>query len=54
MKRRTLVVASLILGALGGVAGPAPAVEIVNFEPSTFAAAQAAGESIVVFVHAPW
>jgi hypothetical protein len=54
MDRRTLVIASLALVALGGVAGPAPAAEIVTFEPNAFAAAQEAGESIVVFVHAPW
>jgi hypothetical protein len=54
MDRRTLVIASLGLVALVGVAGPVPAVEIVNFEPTAFAAAQDAGESIVVFVHAPW
>jgi hypothetical protein len=54
MDRRTLIVASLALVALGGTAVPAPAGSIVPFDPKAFAAAQEAGESIVVFVHAPW
>ena len=54
MDRRTLIVASLACVALGGAAVPAPAAGIVNFDPKAFAAAQDAGEGIVVFVHAPW
>lgn len=54
MDRRTLIVASLALVALGGIAAPAPAGGIVPFDPKAFATAQEAGEGIVVFVHAPW
>ena len=54
MDRRTLLVASLAVVALGGTAVPAPAGDVVNFDPKAFAAAQEAGDSIVVFVHAPW
>ncbi len=54
MHRRTLIVRSLILFALGAPAVPAPASAIVGFDPKAFAAAQDAGEGIVVFVHAPW
>lgn len=54
MNRRTLIVASLAFVALGGTALPAAAADVVNFDPKAFATAQEAGESIVVFVHAPW
>jgi hypothetical protein len=54
MDRRILIVASLALVALGGVAVPAPASDVINFDPKAFAAAQEAGEGIVVFVYAPW
>ena len=54
MDRRTLIVASLAFVALGGTAVPAPAGGVVPFEPKAFAAAQEAGDSIVVFVHATW
>jgi hypothetical protein len=54
MDRRTLIVATLALVALGGTAVPAPAGGVVNFDPKAFAAAQEAGEGIVVFVHASW
>ncbi len=54
MDRRALVIASLVLVALGGVAGPTATGDVVNFEPNAFAAAQESGESLVVFVHAPW
>ncbi len=54
MDRRILIVASLTFAALGGTAVPAPAGDIVPFDPKAFAAAQEAGEGIVVFVHAPW
>ena len=52
MERRTFIV-SLAFVALGGAAVPASA-GVVNFDPKAFAAAQEAGEGIVVFVHAPW
>lgn len=35
-------------------ARPAAAGQIVSFDRTAFAAAQKAGRSIVVFVHAPW
>ena len=54
MDRRTLIGASLALAALGGAAVPAFAADVVPFDPKAFAAAQEAGEGIVVFVHAPW
>ena len=54
MERRTLIVTSLACVALGGTSVPAPAGEVVPFDPKAFAAAQQAGESIVVFVHATW
>jgi hypothetical protein len=54
MLRRTLLVASLILVAGTGTPGPAGAGGVVPFDPTAFAAAQEAGEGIVVFVHAPW
>ncbi len=52
MDRRMLIVAVLVLTALGSVA--ASDADIMNFEPKAFAAAQAAGQGIVVFVHASW
>ncbi len=54
MDRRTLIGASLAFVALGGTAVPAPAGDVVPFDPKAFAAAQEAGDGIVVFVHAPW
>jgi hypothetical protein len=54
MDRRALIVTSLAFVALGGTVAPAPAGEVVPFDPMPFAAAQDAGDSIVVFVHAPW
>jgi hypothetical protein len=54
MDRRTLIVGSLALVALGGAAMPAPAGDVVAFDSKAFAAAQEAGEGIVVWVHAPW
>jgi hypothetical protein len=53
MNRRTFIIASLASAALGGAAVPAFG-GVVNFDPKAFAAAQEAGEGIVVFVHAPW
>jgi len=53
MDRRTLIVASLSFVALGGGAVPASA-GVATFDPKAFAAAQEAGDGIVVFVHAPW
>lgn len=53
MDRRTLIVASLTFVALGGTV-PVPAGDVVPFDPKAFAAAQEAGDGIVVFVHAPW
>jgi hypothetical protein len=52
MNRRTFIVAFLAPATLS-VAGSASA-GIVSFDPKAFAAAQDAGEGIVVFVHAPW
>jgi hypothetical protein len=53
MDRRTLIVASLAFIALGGAAVSASA-GVATFDPKAFAAAQEAGEGIVVWVHAPW
>ena len=53
MDRRTFIVASLSFVGLGGAAVPASA-GVANFDPKAFAAAQEAGEGIVVWVHAPW
>jgi hypothetical protein len=53
MDRRTLLVASLACVALGGGAVPA-AAGVATFDSKAFAAAQEAGEGIVVLVHAPW
>jgi hypothetical protein len=52
MDRRTLIAGSLTCVALGA-AVPASA-GVANFDPKAFAAAQEAGEGIVVWVHAPW
>jgi hypothetical protein len=54
MNRRTFLVASLASAALSSAAGAAAAAGIVPFDSKAFAAAQAAGEGIIVFVHAPW
>ena len=54
MDRRSFIAASLAFVALGGTAVPAPAGGVVPFDPKAFAAAQEAGEGIVVFVHATW
>jgi hypothetical protein len=54
MDRRTLIIASLAFVALGGTTVPASAGGVVPFDPKAFAAAQEAGDGIVVFVHAPW
>jgi hypothetical protein len=54
MKRRTLILASLALVARGRSPRPASAAGILAFDRKTFGAAQEGGESIVVFVHAPW
>jgi hypothetical protein len=53
MTRRTFIVGSLAAAASSGAAGPAAAA-VAPFDPQAFAAAQAAGEGVVVFVHAPW
>ncbi len=48
---------ALVLGALGlALAGSrrAQAATIRPFDKNAFAAAQEAGQPIVVFVHAPW
>jgi hypothetical protein len=53
MHRRVAVFA-LLATMIGTVlAAPAPAA-VVPFDAKAFAHAQAAGNSIVVFVHAPW
>lgn len=52
MHRRTLIVGTLGLAFAGTL--PAGAGGIVNFDRKAFAAAQEAGRSIVVFVHATW
>jgi hypothetical protein len=51
MDRRTLIIGAFALGAMPA---PARAVAVTPFDPKAFAAAQAAGEGIVVHVHAPW
>jgi hypothetical protein len=40
--------------ALGTVPADVDAGAVSPFDPQAFAAAQAAGDGIVVFVHAPW
>ena len=52
MHRRTLIVGTLSF-ALAGTR-PAGGGEVVTFDPKAFEAAQEAGQSIVLFVHAPW
>jgi hypothetical protein len=52
MHRRTFIVGTLGLALAGTL--PSGAGEVVNFDRQAFAAAQKAGRSIVVFVHAPW
>lgn len=54
MDRRTFLSASLAFATLAGAAAPVPAGEVMSFDLQTFAAAQEAGEGIVIFVHAPW
>jgi hypothetical protein len=54
MDRRSLIVSALALGALGLNTAPARAAEVTAFDAKAFSAAQAAGQGIVVFVHAPW
>jgi tRNA A58 N-methylase Trm61 len=51
MHRRALIVGTLSLALARTRPG---AGEVVTFDRQAFAAAQAAGRSIVVFVHAPW
>jgi hypothetical protein len=54
MKRRTLIIASLALVARVRSPMPASAAGILPFDRQAFGAAQEGGESLVVFVHAPW
>lgn len=52
MHRRHLMLGSLALFV--APAGPVGAAEVKPFDANAFAAAQEAGQGIVVFVHAPW
>ena len=52
MHRRHLVLGAIALMSTPVL--PARAGEVKAFDPKAFAAAQEAGESTVVFVHAPW
>jgi hypothetical protein len=54
MDRRSLIVGATAFTALGAVPAGVRAAAVTAFDPKAFAAAQAAGEGIVVFVHAPW
>lgn len=54
MDRRTIIVSAAAFAALGAIPASGRAGALVAFDPKVFAAAQAAGEGIVVFVHAPW
>jgi hypothetical protein len=54
MTRRALIMASLALVARVRSPRPALAAGILPFDRQTFGAAQEGGESLVVFVHAPW
>ncbi len=54
MNRRSLIVAAFALGTLGIDGAPVRAAGVAAFDAKAFAAAQAAGQGIVVFVHAPW
>jgi hypothetical protein len=52
MHRRELLIGSLALVlASSAVAG---AAEVQPFDAKAFAAAQEAGQGVVVYVHAPW
>ena len=51
MHRRTLVLGALGLALTGSSVA---AAGIRPFDRSAFIAAQGAGKSIVVFIHAPW
>jgi hypothetical protein len=52
MHRRTLVLGALAWAVTGS--STAAAAGIRPFDRSAFIAAQDAGQSIVVFIHAPW
>ncbi len=52
MHRRTLVLGALGLALTGS--SMAAAAGIRPFDRNAFIAAQDAGKSIVVFIHAPW
>lgn len=54
MNRRALIIGAVTLTATSGAAAFARAAEVTAFDSKAFTAAQAAGEGIVVFVHAPW
>jgi thioredoxin 1 len=54
MDRRTIIVSAAAFAALGAIPARVRAGAVVAFDPRAFAAAQAAGEGVVVFVHAPW
>lgn len=54
MNRRTLIIGAVALTAASTAGVAARAAEVAAFDSSAFRAAQDAGASIVVFVHAPW
>lgn len=54
MNRRTLIIGAAAFTATSTAAAFARAAEVAAFDSKAFAAAQDAGEGIVVFVHAPW
>ena len=52
MNRRHFILSSLAICLVQP--GPARAAAMTPFDPAAFQAAQQAGQSIVVQVHAPW
>jgi hypothetical protein len=54
MDRRTVIMGAVALAGVATVRGRVHAGGVTPFDPKAFAAAQAAGEGIVAFVHAPW
>lgn len=54
MDRRTLIVGLAAWTATSTAPVGARAADVTPFDPKAFAAAQASGEGVVVFVHAPW
>ena len=52
MPRRLVMLAAIVLVLAAAI--PAPAADVKPFDAKAFEAAQAAGESVVVVIHATW